>query len=292
MTETHPGIQPVGTGDWIRKMLYSHPGWGKSSLIGTASEAGLRTLIIRTYMDQLPARILKLPNIDEFLANTHEQMQEILDFCRMSASFPYDWVWWDNISIDQDVLLDDIWAGTVADKPSRGFILGDDGKALRPNLSPTSGLDKGEYGRNAERIQQWVRHMVGCNRFHFGITAHPMEGPHPANDEGGDLLVPYIQVKNMPSKICGYMNMVGFLQLEEDDEENKFRRMYYKENDRFYAKDLYDAFLPDGYLDNPTIPKIMTAVEKARQKRLGKPQSTTRRGAKRTQAKRGRRAAA
>jgi len=250
----------------MRLGLYTFPGWGKTSLIGTSAEVG-RTLIIRSSMDLMPSRILKIPGLDQFIADTHEKMLEVQQFLRM-ADHGYLWVWWDCVSVAQDVLLDDVWQATVAEKPARAFKVGPDGKPGLPNMSPSSGLDKGEYGRNMERIQQWVRHIVGCNTFHFGMTFHPHEGPHPTNDEGGDLLRPFVQGKNMTEKLSGYCNMIGFLEVMENDEQ-KWRRLHVAENSRFYAKDQYDAFLPKGYTDNPTIPKIMAAAEKARGKPLG-----------------------
>lgn len=251
--------------------IYSFPGWGKSSLIGTGSESGQRTLIVRSSMDLMPSRIIGLPGIEMVTCDRWEQMLEVEEQFRMGA-IEYDWVWWDCASIAQDALLDDVWAGTVAEKPARAYLIDKQtGKPGKPNTTPASGLDKGEYGRNMERIGQWVRNMVGCNSFHFGITFHPMEGQHPTNDEGGSLLRPFVQGKNMTEKICGYMNMVAFLEVMENTEKQlKWRRMHVAENDRFYAKDQYDAFLPKGYLDNPTIPKIMEAVEKARGVKLGK----------------------
>lgn len=287
-----PNIEPIGAGDWIRMLLYSYPGWGKTSVEGTAALSG-RTLIIRSSMDLMPARILNIPNLDQVVCDTHEAMDEILDYCRMTQDFPYLWVWWDNISTAQDVLLDDIWEATYAEKPGRNYLL-DKETGLstgKPNLTPTSGLDRGEYGRNADRIQRWVRHMVGCKRFHFGIGAHPALMAHPVNDEGGEILGPWVQVKNMPSKIAGYCNMVGFLNLMEEDDQ-QWRRLQFKENGRFYAKDQYDAFLPNGFIDitektAPTIPRIMAAVEKARGKGLGDQTGRTP-----TTAARGRRGAA
>lgn len=263
-----PDIRPIGAGDWVRMGLYSYPGWGKTSVVGTSAEYG-RTLIIHSSMDLMPARVMKIPNLDQVTADTHEKMDEVLDYCRMTQDFPYDWVWWDCLSIAQDVLLDDIWEGTVILYPHRAD------KTIK------GGLDKGEYGRNMELIQRWVRHMVGANRFHFGITFHPMELQHPTNDEGGVLLAPWVQGKQMTPKICGYMNMVGFLEVMENDDQ-QWRRLHFKENSRFYAKDQYDAFLPKGYTDirddeRGTIPKIMAAVEKARGRGLGNT-TTPRRG--------------
>lgn len=277
-----PDIQPIGAGDWVRWMLYAFPGWGKTSIVGTAAEVG-RTLIVHSSMDLMPARIMKQPNLDQVTADTWEKMDEVLEYCRMTRDFPYDWVWWDCVSIAQDVLLDDVWESTIALYPHRN------------NKTIKGGLDRGEYGRNMDMEMRWVRHMVGANRFHFGITAHPWEGPHPTNDEGGTLLQPWIQGKQMIPKTCGYMNMVSFLEVKENDKET-WRRLHFKENSRFYAKDQYDAFLPRGYLDirddeRGTVPKLMQAVEKARGRGLGNQAGTTgrRRGAPTTTTARPRR---
>jgi AAA domain len=252
------GIEPVSSTDWIRMMLYSYPGWGKTSLIAESAPP-FKTLIIRSSMDLMPKRAMRT-GAKQIVADTHEKMLEILGYCQHTPDpFPYDWVWWDCVSVAQDVLLDDVWAGTIAEKPGRAFIIGRDGRIERPNLSPASGLDRGEYGRNMERMEQWVRHMVGCRRFHFGMTAHPLEGQHPTNDEGGDLLRPYVRGKQMTEKFCGYCNIVAFLEVVEADADT-FRRLHFAENSRFYAKDHFDAFLPDGYLDNPSIEKIVAAV--------------------------------
>jgi hypothetical protein len=262
MPET-PDIQPVGAGDWIRQLVYAYPGWGKTSYIGTQP----KTLIIHSSLDLM------------------EKMDEVLDYCRMAEPFPYEWVWLDCISTAQDIWLDDIWASTIVLYPHR------DNKTIK------GGLDKGEYGRNMDMIMRWIRHMVGANRFHFGITAHPWDGPHPTNDEGNDLLQPWIQGKMMIPKACGYMNMVGFLEVMEDrDTKKQWRRLHFKENPRFYAKDQYDAFLPQGYVDNPSIAGVMKAVEAARGRKLGTtPTGRRRRGAAAapaTSPKRGRRSAA
>lgn len=246
-------------------MLYSFPGWGKTSYLGTAADAGLKSLLIRSPMDQVPARILA-SGTDEVVVTRWEDMMGgdgILDHLRYS-DHGYDWVFFDCISIIEDVLLDDVWAAVVDAKPHRG------------TLTPEGGLDRGEYGRNMERLQQWTRHMVGINSFHLCFTAHPHEGQHPTNDEGGFLLRPYIQGKNMTEKICGYMNIVSFLEVMEEDKKH-WRRLHFRESPRYYAKDLYDAF-PTGYLDDPTVAKVMAAVEAAKK---GRKPTATRRGGRR-----------
>jgi len=257
-----PDIVPVNAGDKIRMFLYSYPGWGKTSLIATGAEK-YKTLIVRSSMDLIPKRALN-SGAEQVICDTHEQMLEILEYARMSNTFDYEWVWWDCVSIAQDMLLDDVWEAAWMNKPGRNWVLDDRGQPTsKPNITPTGGKDRPEYWTNADRIQQWVRHMIGTRRFNFGMTAHPEEGPHPTNDQGGDILRPWVQVKQMPEKLCGYCNMVGFLEVMDEEDETSPRRLHFKENRRFYAKDQFDAFLPDGYLDNPTIPRIVEAVEKA-----------------------------
>jgi hypothetical protein len=248
-------------------MLYAYPGWRKTSFVATTPEAGFKTLLIRSPLDQLPKRALQA-DMSEVVASTWEDLmggEGILQELQYNPQ-GYEFVWLDCLSVMQDVLLDDVWSAVVAEKPHR------------MSLTPSGGLDRGEYGRNMERIQQFVRHLVGANSFHVGITCHPIEDSHPTNDEGGSLLVPYIQGKGMTAKISGYMNIVAFNELREGDDKT-WARMHFRENARFYAKDLYDSF-PNGYLDNPTMPKLMEAI-------TGTTNLTSRRrGAKRTAAQR------
>src|SRR5262252_10051768 len=87
-----PGIQPVGAGDWIRWLNFAYPGWGKTSAWGTAADAGMRTLIVRSSLDVMPARIMK-SGAEQYVADSWEKMYQILDFLRM-ANHGYLWVFW------------------------------------------------------------------------------------------------------------------------------------------------------------------------------------------------------
>jgi hypothetical protein len=245
-----PEITKLGASAYVRMMLYAYPGWRKTSFVATTPDAGFKTLLIRSPLDQLPARALKA-DMEEVVVSTWEDMmggEGILDWLRYD-NHGFEFVWVDCWSVLQDVLLDDVWAATIADKPHRA------------NLTPSGGLDRGEYGRNMERIGQFVRHLVGIKSFHVGMTAHPFEDAHPTNDEGGTLLVPYLQGKGMTPKICGYCNIIAFQEMIEEDDQ-LIARMHFRENARFYAKDLYEtlAARPGGYMDYPTMPKLMEAI--------------------------------
>jgi len=264
-----PGIQEVGStgaGRWARVCLYNYPGTRKTSLIGDGT-AG-KVLIIRSPMDNIPARILKNKNVQEWVVSTWEEMSgdsdSVLQYMQHEGH-EWDWIWVDCFSIMQDVLLDDVWAATVADKPHRAA------------LTPAGGMAQGEYWRNAERLQQFIRHAFGSSGFHFGITCHLDEGDHPDNPEI-TVLRPFIHVRGMVQKICGYMNVVGYLQLKEDDKDVPYSRLNVRESPHWYAKDLYDAF-PKGYIDNPTLGEFTAAIEAAYKGTAPKPRSSRRKTA-------------
>lgn len=249
-----PGITAVGStgaGRWARVCFYNYPGSHKTSLIGDGT-AG-KVLIIRSPMDNIPARIRANKNVQEWVVSTWEEMSgdsdSVLQYMRHEGH-EWDWIWLDCLSVLQDVLLDDVWQATVAYKPHRAA------------LTPQGGMDAGEYWRNAERLQQFIRSAVGSSGYHFGIACHLDEGDHPDNPDL-TVLRPFIHVKGMVQKICGYMNVIGYLQLKADEDgKNPYNRLHVRESPFWYAKDLYDAF-PQGYIDDPNMGEFTKAIERA-----------------------------
>jgi hypothetical protein len=85
--------------------------------------------------------------------------------------------------------------------------------------------------------------------------------------------MPWIQGKNMPNKICGMMNLVGYyhLQTREVRGETKMSRVLQTNKDvSWYAKNQFKlpdgsgVFGPQGKLVNPTIPKMVEAIQAGR----------------------------
>jgi hypothetical protein len=160
----------------------------------------------------------------------------------------YDWVWLDTMSGWNDVGLDDIWADVLAQHPHRR----------------KASFDRSEYKVNMDRISQWIRSAIGCQNFHFGFTAWPFEMDDPFEDDGGTILMPYVQGKGMPQKLVGYLNFAGYLEVKENS-ETSWRRLHVNHTKKAYVKDQFNAF-PKGYVDNPTLPKIVNAIDEARRK--------------------------
>lgn len=252
-------IRPVGESPFVNLLIYGHPGSQKTRFIGTGPK---ETLIIAPPTDHRDS--IRGVDMEEWVVRSWTEMNEALDYLRDNQGAGYKWVWLDSISLFQQAGLDDIWEDTVLRRPERGKY----------------GLDKGEYGINMFRLSSWVRHLVGARIVNVGITAHPFEMDNPFEedeDKIGPLLMPYIQGKNMATSICGYMNMVGYMRPAIDKRTKKRRIVLSVElTERWYGKDQFYAF-PDGRLVDPTIPKLMAAIERGGSTRSSGTATRTRR---------------
>lgn len=187
-------------------------------------------------------------------------MLEILEYLRHEGA-KWDWVWLDSISLFQDVGLDDVYTGVLDTKESP------EARRKRAQFGP----DRGEYRVNMWRLEQFIRHAVGADLFNFGVTAHPFwmtiqggESPEDAYEQ----LMPWIQGKAMPTKICGYMNVVSFMEVarvkvgRNGDKQEDRRVLHFNKTSRYYAKDQFSTF-PDGRFvaETPDITDIIGKFE-------------------------------
>jgi len=237
-------IQPIGQEARVAMLVHGYPGSGKTYLASTMP----RTLIIRPMVDHtvsIPTENRK--NVQEAVVTSWPDMWELRDYLLYgSPEEEFDWVWLDSISAFQEIGLQDIFDVIVAAKPHR---------AGGP-------IDRGEYGENMRRLADFVRLMVGKAHIHFGITAWPFPTESPT---GEDIFMPWVQGKSMPERITGYMNVVGYMAIHQKTNRRRekvgdpYRTMFTNLTDRYYAKDQFDAF--GGELVDPTMPKIMAAIE-------------------------------
>lgn len=235
---TKPGaIQPVGASTKICACIYSDPGAGKTSL---AAKTQMKTLIVAPPLDHRDS-VIGQTGAEEWIVHTWEDMVEVQEYMIHEGHKSYDWLWLDSASLWFDQGLHNIWAGVIAEKPHRWKY----------------GPDKGEYGINMWRLAEWLRIMVGTPGFNFGVTAHPFLTD---TVDGEVKLAPYLQGKNMATKLCGYMNVVGFLEVKTKEEET-YRLLSLNSTGRFYAKDQFNAY-PSGRVKNPNIDALTKAWSK------------------------------
>lgn len=239
-----PQARLVGSERKICMLVYGASGSGKTVLAGGSPEC----LILRPPTDHTAS--LPAGSAHEWIVRDWSDMMAALDYVLNRDPAPDSWIWLDSVSLWQDHGLDDIWQDVIADKPARS----------------RNALDKGEYGVNMFRLGSWVRAMVAAPGFNFGITAHPAEL---RADDDEPSLMPWLQGRNMATKVCGYMNLVGYLQVVARANGQEGRVLYTKPFARgpqsapVYAKDQYDC-LPEGRLLNPTMAKLLAAINQKR----------------------------
>jgi hypothetical protein len=163
---------------------------------------------------------------------------------------------WDHVIVDsasllQDHLLDDeleTEINEISRNPRRALF----------------GPDEGVYGRNMFKLAAFFRHIIGPDAFNLVIICHASTVPMPSPDvdEEGDpipKLMPWIQGKNMSTKICGYTHMVTLM--AQNDKGRRYLRT--QSNQYFYAKDQFHV-APDGVIWDPTGEKVVKLINERR----------------------------
>ena len=101
--------------------------------------------------------------VQEIIVRNWEDTFETLEYLQHEGK-EWDWVFFDDLSLYQDVGLDDVYEGILDQKGPKGSLA----RATRERFGP----DRGEYRVNMWRLGQWVRHAVGSAEFNLGIMAH------------------------------------------------------------------------------------------------------------------------
>lgn len=243
--------------EYHRWMITGHPGVGKTVLAASSPNA----LIARSPMDQVDSILSMGYSAKQEIVRTWGDMHDLFEYLR-HEDHGFEWVWLDTTSLVQDVLLHSIMEDLVTEKPHRNLYV----------------PDKAEYQQNMNRMKAWVRDVVSLP-VNFGMTAHPNR----VEDEDDDtvLYYPWIQGRNMPQTLCGYMKLVGYLTVVETKEGDERRVLITTQRDKYYAKDNYGAL--GGRVADPTVPKIVKKIEektnrkKTTRKKTSRKKTTSRR---------------
>jgi hypothetical protein len=255
-------IRDVSETKFTKILLYAASGGGKTRLVGSASEIIMptgkpaRVLIIRPPTDHTDS-IYGMP-VKEWVVSDWSAMWEVEDYLRLEGK-DWDFVCLDSLTLWEEIGLDDVWEAAKQRNSSR--------KAY--------GRDKQEYGITMQRMDEWLRHVVGMDTFNFMVTALPQLVEDPETQE--DIWMPSVQGSSgkRAHMICGYFNIVAFLGVKKTAKGVR-RTLYTQQDGEHYAKDQYES-LPEGRLNSPTMPKLMEAVNAARAARAGSATTATRR---------------
>lgn len=235
----------LGTSGKKNFLLYGIPSIGKTRFIGS----GRDVLIVRPPTDHTTSILSpNSRNVKEIVSPDWSAMNDVFTYLHDEGD-SWDWVWLDSISLWQDQGLRDIFKDAVRRNPKRADY----------------GIDKGEYGINMQRISAWIQDVVGLSKFNFGVTAHPFWAEDPLSEE--EVMMPFIQGRNMPEKICGMMNLVGFMhwkKFKSGEDTVKKRVIEFNSTGEFYAKDQFGKL--EKPLVNPTFDDFLAAFGAAKPK--------------------------
>jgi hypothetical protein len=248
---------------WI---IYADSGGGKTVLGGTAPD--------NIFLEFDPegtesaevfgstSKVWQIPNWSEW--------QEALDyFKRGSGCEDFNWVTIDTLTEGEDVCWSDHLALQHARKPSTRSL-------YKPALD--------DYPQVWNKVKALVEDF---NRLPINVlyTAHVLAIPRWDDDREEDYeeLMPLVgSTKNgvLSRKICAKVSLVGYLDVKRrrDEEGNieQFRRLYVNKRRDMIAKNRYGW---GNYLDDPTMPQLIGAADKARS---GAPSTPPRRRPRRT----------
>lgn len=242
-------------------LLHADIGTGKTSFIGSGGK-DYKILIMRPPTDHVDAIIGS--GVQQMVVKNWEDIFDGLEQVAHMKPGEIDIFAMDSISLLQDVGLDDVYEG-VLDKKGP---VGSEARKNREQFGP----DKGEYRVNMWRIGQWIRRAVSAEAFHLIVTGHSFWYEQ---EDADPQLMPWIQGKNMPSKICGMMNIVGYMHLEKvparrGGGERDQRVIEWNKSVDWYAKNQFknpstgESVFPTGRSINPTLPQVFGEILKGR----------------------------
>lgn len=250
----------------IKMIVYSHPGEGKTVFWGTGGE---RVLFINSDPEGTIAASAQGNRFHKVDAFDWDDMDQIYDWLKGDKPRDFSWVVWDSLTLFQDeALIDDIMVDAVNNSKSG-------------NQEPFVPSQR-EYLINMHRISQMVRQLSKLP-YNLGISCHVMTTTESGGD--GTIFMPQVQGKNMPSKVAGYVNVVGYLgkrQVEVPGGKKQIvQSMQFVRQGRYYAKDRWHAL--GEFVDRPTLPLIEKKIEdrralliaQASEKKSGTPPSAT-----------------
>jgi hypothetical protein len=234
-------IRPLDEGltNFIRMIVYGDPGVGKTPFAATAPNA----LMLEADRGEQSA-VINGSTAKKWVLEDYNDSTEAYEYLRHGGTKDFEWLILDGITMFQERGLDHIMADLVASKPHRQLW----------------GPDKGEYGQNMNRIAKFIRDLKDLP-INLILTAHAMVSERELAD--GSIvtnMMPAIQGRLMPQKICGYVGIVGHLQTlpSKRNKEGEYPVFSTRRRDGWYGKDRYSAI---GRMPNPTVPKIIAAIE-------------------------------
>jgi len=229
-------------------LFYSDPGIGKTVLCGTAP----RSLFLTVEAEGTQSAATAGSDAEQWVLNSYRDFEEAQDyFVNGSGCQDYDWV-----HVDSASELDDKVCSHLTE-------VGHKKNAKRS-------IHKMALEDYQIRDSMMASIVDTFNRLPINVTytAHTMRLDR-VNDEGEEveLLLPLLgstKTGKLATKVCGKVSLVGYLDVETiktGDKAKTIRRLYTESMPGVFAKNRIGL---GEYVDNPTIPKLLSLYEEAR----------------------------
>lgn len=242
--------------DPLKMIVYSPPGHGKTTLLGTAAgdprlspmlliefEGGTRSIrskVKKISIDQLGKEKPKVDVIHTVEIRTWGDFDLVYDFL-LTADHPYRSIGLDSLSEMnylnmQTVLLD---AG-IQDK----------------NRDPDV-PEQRDYLKSASQMRRLVRYFRDLP-MHVFMTSGAQQGQDPRTKTS---MMMMSLTGKLVFEIPGLFDVVGYLAMVDQEDGATERWLFTQPTGRFDAKDRTEGGKLGEYIVNPTLPKILDLVE-------------------------------
>jgi hypothetical protein len=225
--------------------LYSHPGEGKTVFWGSG---GTDVLFINSDPEGTISATAQGHRYHVVDAYDWDDMEQVYDWLKGDQPDDFRWIIWDSLTLFQDAaLIDDVMVEASAENPKQ------------EEFVPS----RREYLINMNKIGRMVRQLSKLP-YNIGISFHVMTTTESGGD--GTIFMPQVQGKNMPSKIAGYMNVLGYMDKRKTEDDKVVQSILFQKQGRYYAKDRWAAL--GQRVDKPTLPKVEGLIEEKRKEMI------------------------
>ncbi len=237
-------IRDVGveTSVYRHFLLCAGPGFGKTVFFGTG---GPKVLFLTTDKEGTLSAAMMGSESKEWLINTWEDLVEAYKYLRDGGieQDGWEWVVIDNVSEAQEQAK---W-GNIARE-----------HAVKPQTVDEFVPTQGNYQRTQNMLVSMVKQFLDLP-VNVGFTAW-IETKE--DNSGQEYYSPAIhgQQGAIAQMIAGYMNIVGYGEVFEDEDGAEHRRIHFAHNGPFKGKDRYIAL--GKYRTDLTLPKMDAIIDK------------------------------
>lgn len=240
----NPNVRPVGVETSIYRhfLLCAGPGFGKTVFFGTGDE---KVLFLTTDKEGTLSAAMMGSKAQEWPINNGKDMNEAYKYLRDGGikADKLDWVVIDNISEAEEQFKWDNIAIEHKAKPT-----------TVDEFVPT----QGNYQRTQNQLLMMTKQFLDLP-VNVGFTAWIERNE---DNDGFEYFAPAIhgQKGAIAQMIAGYMNIVGYGEVLEDENGDEHRRIHFASNGPFRGKDRYQAL--GKFRTDLTLPQMDAIINK------------------------------